>query len=144
MQLLSFLYVALCPASVLFVFAFSFCFVRAFEEFGSPSSSLSCNESVLCCPWLPGVEGAASWHVYVFAFILNTLFRVSPLSYKIVYQIVHILHTQALFVSTVRRMVRGVDASDWVIYLFLCTFFVSVAPTRLLDDKTVCCWGILI
>jgi hypothetical protein len=35
-----------CPASVIFVFAISFCFVRAYEEFGSPGSSLSCNESV--------------------------------------------------------------------------------------------------
>jgi hypothetical protein len=38
-QLLSFLYKVLhvaCPASVLFVFAISFGFLRAYEEFGSP------------------------------------------------------------------------------------------------------------
>jgi hypothetical protein len=44
----------------------------------------------------------------------------------------------------VRRMVRGVDASDWVIYFFLHTFFVSVAPITLLDVMTVCYWGFLI
>jgi hypothetical protein len=49
-QLLSFLY------KVLFVFAISFCFVRAYEKFGSAGSTLSCDESVLCCTWLPGVE----------------------------------------------------------------------------------------
>jgi hypothetical protein len=36
--------------------AISFYFIRAYEEFGSPGSSLSCDESVLCCTWLPGVE----------------------------------------------------------------------------------------
>jgi hypothetical protein len=36
-----------CPAFLLFVFAILFCFVRAYEEFGSPGSSLSCDESVL-------------------------------------------------------------------------------------------------
>jgi hypothetical protein len=51
-----------CPASVLFVFAISFCFFRAYDEFGSPGSLLSCNESVLCCTWLPSLECAASWH----------------------------------------------------------------------------------
>jgi hypothetical protein len=63
-QLLSFL----CPASVPFVFAISFCFVRAYKKLGSPGSSLSCEESVLCCTGLPGVECAASCHedfVYV-------------------------------------------------------------------------------
>jgi hypothetical protein len=38
-----------CSASVLFIFAISFCFARAYEEFGSPCSSLSCDDSVLCC-----------------------------------------------------------------------------------------------
>jgi hypothetical protein len=33
-----------------------------YEEFGGLGSSLSCDESVLCCIWLPGVECAASWH----------------------------------------------------------------------------------
>jgi hypothetical protein len=44
-QLLSFfLQSVACLASVLIVFAISFCFVRAYEEFGSPGSSLSCDE----------------------------------------------------------------------------------------------------
>jgi hypothetical protein len=56
-QLLSFFQQKIaCPASVLLVFAILFCFVRAYEEDGSARSSLSCNESVLCCTWLPGVE----------------------------------------------------------------------------------------
>jgi hypothetical protein len=42
-----------CPASVLCVFAISFCFVRAYEEFGIPAHT-----------WLPGGECAASWHEY--------------------------------------------------------------------------------
>jgi hypothetical protein len=57
-QLLSFLYKVL---HVLFVCAISFCFVRAYV-FGSPGSSFSCDESVLCCTGLPGVECAASCH----------------------------------------------------------------------------------
>jgi hypothetical protein len=44
-----------CLLSVLFVFAILFCFVHASEEFGSPGSSFSCEESVLCCTGLPGV-----------------------------------------------------------------------------------------
>jgi hypothetical protein len=32
---------------------------RAYEEFGSSGSSLSCDESVLCCTWLPGVKNVA-------------------------------------------------------------------------------------
>jgi hypothetical protein len=49
-----------------------------------------------------------------------------------------ILPPQDSFVSTVRSMVRGVEASNLVIYLFLRTCFVSVAPTTLLDVMTVC------
>jgi hypothetical protein len=49
-----------------------------------------------------------------------------------------ILPTRASFVSSVRRMVRGVDASNSVIYLFLRTYFVSVAPTTLLKVQIVC------
>jgi hypothetical protein len=44
-----------------FCFRYSFCFVRAYEKFGSHGSSLSCDESVLCGTWLPGVEYVASW-----------------------------------------------------------------------------------
>jgi hypothetical protein len=45
----------------LLCFFTKFCisFIRAYEEFGSPGS---CDESVICCTWLPGVECAASWH----------------------------------------------------------------------------------
>jgi hypothetical protein len=49
-----------------------------------------------------------------------------------------ILPMQALFVPAVKRMVRHVDASNCVIYLFLRTCLVSVAPTTLLDVMTVC------
>jgi uncharacterized membrane protein len=49
-----------------------------------------------------------------------------------------ILPTQDSLVSAVRSMVRGVDASNLVIYLFLCTCFVSEAPTTLLDVMAVC------
>jgi hypothetical protein len=55
-----------------------------------------------------------------------------------------ILPTRASFVAAVRRMVRGVDAWYWVIYLFLLTCFVSVVATSLLDVKTVGYRGFLI
>jgi hypothetical protein len=45
----------LCYLCSLFRFASS-----ARTRNGSPGSSLSCDESVLCCTWLPGVECAAS------------------------------------------------------------------------------------
>jgi hypothetical protein len=59
---------------------------RVRGEFGSPSSSLSCDESVLCCTWLPSVDA---------------------LSHDL-----KNLSTRASFVSAVRRMVCGVDASN--------------------------------
>jgi hypothetical protein len=33
-----------------------------FEEFGSPGSSLSCDESFLCCIWLPCEKKDDSFH----------------------------------------------------------------------------------
>jgi hypothetical protein len=56
-----------------------------------------------------------------------------------------ILPTRASFVSAVRKMVRGVDASNWVIYLFIViivilrTCFVSVAPNILLNVECYEC-----
>jgi hypothetical protein len=49
---------------LLFVFAILFGFVRAYKKFGSPGSSLSCDESIFCCTWLLGVKCASSWHTY--------------------------------------------------------------------------------
>jgi hypothetical protein len=57
-QLLSFLYKVLHVRHPCYLF----CFVCAYEKFGSPGSSLSCDESVVCCTGLPGVECAASCH----------------------------------------------------------------------------------
>jgi hypothetical protein len=82
---------------------------RAYEEFGSSGSSLSCDESVFCCTWLPSVECAASSHE----------------------------DTWALFVSAVRKMVCGVNASNWVI--IYCVKLLDI----MLDIMTVCCWGFL-
>jgi hypothetical protein len=56
---------------------------------------------------------------------------------------IKILPRRNLFVSAVKKMVHGVDASNLVIYLFLRTCYVSVAPTTLLEVVTVCCLGLL-
>jgi hypothetical protein len=70
---------------VLFVFAISLCLVHVYEEFGSYGSSLIARESFV-------VLGCRAW---------NALPRG-----------MEFLPTWASFVSAVRRMIRGVDASN--------------------------------